>query len=177
MSDEHEHCTPTVVLLLKEVRRVSVDEARRAVDAELGPDAAATVSAVGENSEGMAYIDWYLGPTPYHLGTCDQAYISTAGAGKVCEPLRWTMKEEIPPEDERLCEAWMSHVAWLYVDALTVGSLGGGRRHLGNVLRIASHFIDGRCSLVWYCNPTPKRVVLSSPRTIACLRSGEWPPD
>ncbi|MGH7131673.1 MAG: hypothetical protein ACREJO_06995 [Phycisphaerales bacterium] len=145
------------------------------MEQELGGDAAATVRAVGENDAGMSYMDWHLGPTPYHLGTCDEPYISITGVGKVGEPARWMMREEMPPEDERHAEAWMAHAAWMYVDALQMRSLGGGREHLGNVLRLASHFVDEATALVWLCGDEPKRVALPTAETVASLREGKWP--
>lgn len=175
MSDQDQECTPTIILLMKELRRATVPEVRASVALELGDQAAATVRSVAESDVGMSYIDWYHGPTPYHLGTSDEPYISRVGVLKPGEPANWTMKEEVPPQDHRLRDAWMSHTAWLYVDALTIGSLGGGHNHLPSVLRIASHFIDDRCALVWHANPQPKRVTLPTPQTIASFRAGVWP--
>jgi hypothetical protein len=47
--------------------------------------------------------------------------------------------------------------------------------HFPNVLRIASHFVDERCLLLWLHGDEPKRVVLPSPEALAALRAGEWP--
>jgi hypothetical protein len=171
-----------VVLLLDRARRVSAEEARRVVRAELGEETAATVRPVGDNPAGMSYIDWRHGTTPYHLGTSSEPYINAVGVGKVdrenklVSPLKWTMHEEAPPEDEGLCRAWMSHIAWLYVDALLFHSEPeDDELHLRHVLRIASHFVDERCVLLWLRGGEPKRVTLPTAQATASLRAGEWP--
>lgn len=175
MSEDIGECTPTVILLLSQPRQVTVVEVRRVVAAELGEEAAAMVEWIGENGAGMSYIGWRNGKTPYHLGTCSEPYITRVGTANAGEPVRWMMKEEVPPEAPRLCEAWMSHTAWLYVDALTAGSLGDGRSHLSNVLRVASWLVDEKCVLVWLYGGESKRVVLPSPETVLSFRNGLWP--
>lgn len=182
MADNDTHEVPMVVLMLDRVRRVSGREARQVVAEELGEEVAATVTVISENSVGMSYIEWRVGSTPYHLGTSSEPYLPVLGVGKVddggrlVEPMRWTMREEVPPDGDELSEAWMAHTAWLYVDALLFHSRPeDADRHVRNVLRIGSRFIDERCTLVWLWGNEPKRVALPTPQAVAALRSGEWP--
>lgn len=182
LAADEQRVFPMVVLLLDRVRRVSQEEARQVVRTELGVPTAATVRAVGDNAAGMSYIDWRHGTTPYHLGTSSEPYINAVGVGKVDEknritaPLKWMMREEVPPEDDAMCRAWMSHTSWLYVDALLFHSEPeDDRLHLQHVLRIASHFVDERCVLLWLWGGEPKRVTLPSAQATASLRAGEWP--
>lgn len=182
MGDEIQHDFPMVVLLLDRVRRVSADEARRVVQAELGDEAASTVRSIGANAAGMSYLHWRLGTTPYHLGTSSEPYINAVGEGKVdaenklVGPLKWKMREEVPPDGDAHCSAWMAHTAWLYVDAILFepGPEADGV-HLRHVFRIASHFVDDQCVLLWHWGREPKRVALPSPQATASLRAGVWP--
>lgn len=182
MNAANEREFPVVVLLLNAVRRVSEREARRVVACELGDEVARTVRVVSENAVGMSYLDWKVGPTPYHLGTSSEPYLNVIGVSKVDHenrqvgPTKWTIREELPPEDPACCEAWMSHSAWLYVDALLFHcEPHDDDLHLRNVLKIASHFVDERCVLVWRYGGEPKRVALPTPQTLAALRAGQWP--
>jgi hypothetical protein len=186
MSDDASLHVPTVILLLTQVRRVRADELRRVVAAEIGEAAAATVQVINEDPEAMEYITWRDGQTHHNFGTSPNPYIHIFGEGRN-EPetgtikwTKWTMREEVPPEDEVICEAWMQHNAWLYVDALLLGMTEQTREQtrpvaLSNMLRIASHFIDERCVLVWRCGGKTKRVALPTVDTLAMLRAGEWP--
>jgi hypothetical protein len=185
MSDESA-TFPMVVLLLNQTRRVDVAEAAAAVSAELGHDAASTVRAIGDDYDddppGMHYIQWRLGSTPYHIGTSPEPYLSVVGVGKVdsdnqlVDPINWRMREEVPPDGEELCNAWMSHTAWLYIDALVFhGSASDADKHLQNVLKISRHFIDHRCILVWLWGKEPKVVALPTSDTVESLRRGRWP--
>jgi hypothetical protein len=170
-----------VILLLTEVRRVSVAEAQKVVAAECGQESAATVRAIDdakhEHGPGMEYLDWQVDSIPFHIGTSSEPYISLVGVSKAGQPVKWTMKEEVPPDDEHHRAAWMSHNAWLYVDALTIGSPGGARAHLGAVLRVASHFIDERCVLVWLYGRErwTKRLATPTKETKSALSRGKWP--
>lgn len=171
-----------VVLMLNRVRRVSVSEASRAVATELGNKAAGTVRAIGANSATMSYLEWRVGATPYHLGTSSEPYLPVFGVGKVDSesrvvgPMKWTMREEVPPEGEEFCNAWVAHTAWLYVDALLFHPTArGDDTHLRSVLRISSHFIDERCVLVWLWGREPKQVALPTAGTIEAMSAGRWP--
>jgi hypothetical protein len=174
-----------VVLLLDRIRRVSIEEARRIIDAEHGEDASTSAQAINEDGDGMRYIDWRFGGTPYHIGTSSEPYINVIGEGKLDEvtgrvgEMKWKMSEELPPDSERERDAWMSHAAWVYVDALFfhTSSFAEDQQHLRHVLRIAGQLADERCVLFWLWGPKdqPKRVALPSPRVIASLRAGEWP--
>lgn len=181
MGSENHSPVPTVTLMLNAVRRVSRAEAHSIVLRELGQDAAQTVRVVNEDRVGMCYIDWKVGPTCYHIGTSSDPYLPVFGTAridgdnKVIGQVKWTMREEVPPEDPECCEAWMSHVAWVYVDALVFTPYADREAHLRNVLRISSHFVDERCLLIWLYGGEPKRVALPTPRTVAALRAGEWP--
>lgn len=172
---EADYYCPTLFLLLREPRVVSVDSLRRAVAAELGMEAAATVEMVCENAMGGAYFQWRNGPTHQHLGTSNQPFIHLAGQCKKGEPVRWQMREEVPPDEPSMCEAWMAHNAWLYVDALNMVPPHDERDHAGVVFRIASWFVDDRCVLLWLRGGDKKRVALPSAATIASLRRGQWP--
>ena len=165
---------PMLVLLLKRARFVPVEEVARVVAAVVGPEASASVRLAAGSLEGMQYIDWDVDGTPYHLGTSSGPYLKRIGVGKAGEPVRWTMQEEIPPRQERHCEAWMSHEAWMYVDALTIGELSRAPGHVSNVLRIASHFIDEDCVLVWLQGGVDKHVSLPTARVRAALARGVW---
>ncbi len=173
---------PTITLMLDQLRRVSYDEVRQVVQTELGDEAEATVQLISDHPQGMNYIDWRLGAAHYHLGTSDEPYINRIGVGKVdaetmvVGPMKWTMREEVPPEEEAHCSAWMRHNAFLYVDAIlfhTPPEEDG--LHLQNILRIASRFVDERCVLLWRNGGEPKRVALPTPQVIASLRAGVWP--
>ena len=182
MADER--VWPMIVLLLDRVRRVAVDDVRRIVQAEQGDDAATTMRVVGENGAGMQYIEWRFGDTRYHIGTSDEPYIQLAGVadvdretGRVGE-FKWTMREELPPESEAECGAWMSHAAWMYVDALLFRPLPSATDdpHFRHVLRIAGQLVDERCVLLWLWGPErdPKRVLIPTPDVVAALRRGVW---
>lgn len=181
MNDQNRVC-PMIVLMLDGVRRVGVEEARCAVRAEAGEDAASTVRVVVENPQGMSYIEWRVGDATYRLGTSSEPYINAVGSGKVdeemrlTEPLKWTTWEEVPPEDEACRTAWMSHAAWLYVDAWVCRTPPAeDAMHVRRVLRIASRFVDERCVLLWRWGKEPKQVALPTPRAIESLRAGVWP--
>lgn len=183
MFTDYDHAIPTVLLLLNRIRRVGVPEARRVVAAELGDEAEGTVNEWPVGSTTRCYLEWRAGVTPYHLGTCSEPYVPVIGDGKADSAktpvgtMEWTVSEEAPPEPEELCNAWMAHTAWLYVDALVFESRAHeGGRHFGNVLRVCSHFIDERCVLVWLYSGEPKRVALPTPRTVKSLQAGVWPP-
>jgi len=171
---------PMVVLLLDRVRRVSIAEAREIVAAELGGEAAATLRDIS-GASGMSYIAWKVGSIPYHLGTSSEPYLSISGEGKLdvqgrATDIRWRMREEVPPEGKDYCDAWMGHSAWLYVDALLFSSdPAHDHQHMQNVLRIANHFIDDRCVLLWLYGTEPKQVALPTSQAIAALRKGTWP--
>ncbi len=174
-----------VTLLLDRVRRIGREEARGIVQAEHGEQAATTLRIINEGSPGMQYIDWRLDATPYHIGTSSDPYLNVIGVGKIDDKtgtigsLKLTMREELPPEGEAECNAWMSHVAWMYVDALPFHSSSpeADQRHLQHVLRIAGQFVDERCVLLWLWGPKdqPKQVALPTPATIAALNTGDWP--
>ena len=171
-----------IILMLNQVRRVTTEEARQAVPAELGDTPAQTVWYVGENFMGMEYIQWKLGDTPYHLGTSSEPYILMGGEAQLDEqsqefgPVKWRMREEVPPETEPHRSAWMSHVAYLYIESLLFHSAAEeGDMHLENVLKIARNFVDERCVLLWHWGGEPKRVALPTPKAIASLRNGHWP--
>jgi hypothetical protein len=176
LSDE----IPTVNLLLNQVRRFRTPEVRQLVSEVLGDFAAASVRAVGENP-GMEYIDWRDGEATYHLGTSSEPYINTLGTGKVgpdgrVSEMKWTMREEVPPPVEAHAEAWMSHTAWLYIDALLHNVARADRpRHQQNVLKLAGRLVDARCVLVWLHGRDPKRTALPSHNFTQSLRSGIWP--
>jgi hypothetical protein len=172
--DELPDPIPMLIILLKEARVVPVDRAAGVVKQELGPDAASTVNLVAGDPQGMRYIDWKFGETIYHLGTCPEPYLKRIGVGKAGEPIRWTMQEEIPPREDRHCEAWMAHTAWMYVDALDHPPPGRPSAHLPNVLRLASHFIDDACVLLWLWGGVDKHVSLPTPRVRAALAKGRW---
>jgi hypothetical protein len=165
---------PNLILLLKEPKVVSIEQAEEAVNAVLGPEPAATVRLVGENTDGMRYITWQVGTTPYHLGTCREPYLNKLGTGKVGQPIRWTLREEVPPHEERHAEPWMAHEAWMYIDALALGRDARPAAHLPNVLRIASHFIDDACLLLWLWGGVLKHVSLPTPRVRKALSNGRW---
>jgi len=175
----------SIILLLDRVRRVGLAEARGIVHAEHGEQAATTLQMINEDSPGMQYIDWRLDATPYHIGTSSEPYLNVIGVGKLDEEtgtvgsLKWTMREELPPEGEAECDAWMSHVAWMYVDALSFHSSSPeeDQRHLQHVLRIAGQLVDERCVLLWLWGPSdqPKQVALPTPAAIAALKAGNWP--
>lgn len=166
---------PTVVLLLRSPRCVSVAELAHIVAEEIDDEAAATVTWVGKNAFGGEYLEWRSSATPYHLGTFGGPYIHLAGAAKIGEPMRWHMREEVPPAEPALCEAWMAHDAWLYVDALNLGARRDNRDHQNVVLRIAGRLVDEHCTLLWLPGAEPKRVALPTPHAVAALRSGTWP--
>lgn len=161
---------PMVILLQLRHRQVSVAEVRRIVAVELGQVAADTAVWIGENSAGMSYWQWRHGSTPFLLGTCTEPYLNIGGVSRGGRPVEWTIREEPPPDDPNLKEAWDSLKAWLYVDAH-----GPCRDHLGNVLRIASHFVDETCSLIWLYGGEPKRLLLPMADSASSLRRGEWP--
>jgi hypothetical protein len=163
-----------LIMLLKEPRAVSIEDAAKVVASELGQEAAATVHLAAENPDGMRYIDWRLGETPYHLGTAPAPYLKRIGVSKAGQPIRWTAQEEIPPREPRHCEAWMAHEAWMYVDALTLGRAGRPKEHRPNVLRIANHFIDDSCTLLWLWGGIDKHVSLPTPKVRAALANGRW---
>src|SRR5262245_1251498 len=163
-----------LTILLKEPRIIQLDRTAQVVKAELGPDAAATVRSAAGNPDGMRYIDWQVGETIYHLGTCPEPYLKRIGVGKAGQPIRWTMQEEVPPPEERHCEAWMSHTAWMYVDALDHPPPGRLSTHLPNVLRIAGHFVDDACALLWLWGGLQKHVSLPTPRVREALAKGKW---
>ncbi len=171
-----------VVLLLDRERRVALDEARHIIQAEHGKDAAETIQE--HPGRDKRYFRWKLGETPYNMGTFNGPYINAVGQGKVNNDtgkigeVKWTMWEEVPPEGEAECTAWMSHTAWMYVDALLFFSSSPEEDevHRQHVLRIASQLVDHRCVLLWLWGPSdqPKRVALPTPDAIAMLRSGSW---
>lgn len=175
----------SIILLLDRVRRVGIEEARRLVQAEHGEQAATTLQVINEDSPGMQYIDWRFESAPYHIGTSSEPYINVIGVGKIDEQtgivgsMKMTMREEVPPEGEAECDAWMSHAAWMYVDALLFHSTSPeeDRRHHQHVLRIAGQLVDERCVLLWLCGPNdqPKQVALPTPAAIAALKAGSWP--
>lgn len=182
MPDDADRDFPMIVLMLRKLRRVRVDEARRAVAAELGQETAATITDVGGHPLGMQYITWRHGTVGYNLGTSPEPYIRTFGVATsdedgVFRHVKWTMREEVPPIDEAHADAWMSHSSWLYVDALTYWEPPAADAiHRRHVLRIASHFLDGSCTLLWLWSPEePKRVVLPTPHAAASIRAGLWP--
>jgi hypothetical protein len=172
---------PTVILLLNQARRIPVPEARLLVSEVLGKSAAASLRLVGDNPAGMEYLDWRDGHAAFHLGTSSETYINSLGTGKVdpdgrVSEMKWTMREEVPPPDESRAAAWMSHTAWLYVDAILHHVDPADRpRHQVNVLKLAGRLIDPRCVLVWLFGGEPKQTAIPSPQFTRSLRSGIWP--
>jgi hypothetical protein len=182
MSQDSSLHIPTIILLLDRVRRVRADEAARVVTSVMGPTAAASLTAINEDPHGMEYIEWRDGETIHHIGTSPQPYITVSGEGKEdpatgnIELTRWTMREEVPPDDPTMCDAWMRHTAWMYVDALRMEPTDEARDVARrNVLRVASHFVDARCVLLWRRGSNDKRVALPTPHAIATMQAGEWP--
>lgn len=117
-----ERVFPMVVLLLDRVRRVAVDEARHIIQAEQGEDAAA--SAEFSDCGVMQYFQWHFGETPHHIGTSSEPYLDTPRREVLSEEtvtageINTTIWEQIPPQGEPERRAWLSHNAWMYVDAL-----------------------------------------------------------
>lgn len=172
--DELPDPIPMLTILLREPRIVEIQRAADVVKTELGEDAASTINLIAGDPQGMRYIDWKLDETIYHIGTSPDPYLKRIGVGRAGQPIRWTMQEEIPPSQERHCEAWMAHTAWMYVDALDHPPPGRKSTHLPNVLRIASHFIDGNCTLLWLWGGLQKHVSLPTPRVRTALAKGKW---
>lgn len=163
MADEPQCASPTLILLLRETRRVAVDELRSIVKEECGVAAAATVVRLGENASGGEYLQWHTGRTPSHLGTFSQPYILVPEVA-------------VLPSEPRLLEAWSAHKAFLYVDALNFVGMRDDRDDLAMVLRIGSRFMDDRCLLLWLgCADGPSRFALPTAESLESLRRGEWP--
>ena len=182
---ENQRVHPIVILLLDQVRRVEVEEARRLVLDELGASTAATVQLINDAGPGMHSIQWHVGETWYHLGTSPDPYVPWLGEGKIDKQtgrigeMTYTTREEPPPDGEAERAAWMSHTAWMYVDAPLFNSSSHeeDRQHSQNVMRLASRLVDHRSVLLWQYAPKdlPKRVKLPTLETIAALRNGSWP--
>lgn len=182
MSDEIPRYYPMIVLLLKAVRRVSADEIRRVVQAELGNQTAAGIESMGQKQDVMQYHFWRHDRAFCNFGTCCEPYPNTIYEGevdsdtKLITPTKSQYREEVPPQDEVMCQAWMQHNSWIYVDALLFHTPPEDDHiHYRRVFKIASHFIDERCVLIWLYGGEPKRVALPTPQAIASLRAGEWP--
>jgi hypothetical protein len=171
--DELPDPIPMLTILLRQARIVPVEEAAAAVTAEIGPEAAATVNFVASSPEGLRYIDWRVGEVRYHLGTSTEPYLKRIGVIEAGAPLRWTMQEEVPPREPRHCEAWMAHEAWMYVDALDL-TRERVSPHLPNVLKVANHFVDEACTLLWLWGGVQKHVSLPTPRVREALAKGRW---
>ena len=171
---------PMVMLLMNTVRRVSESEAKRVVSGELGDEVGRTIRIIREEVEGMSYLTWQIGKVGYNLGTSSDPYVPRIRPGRdgCTEPdageFESTERVESGPEDPVSFEAWTSHRAWLYIDSLTwYAEPEAADLHLRNVLRVAGHFVDERCVLIWqwgtdrFANPTPQ--------VVASLRAGLWP--
>jgi hypothetical protein len=169
-----------VMLLMTSVRRVSESEAQRVVSHELGDEVGQTVRVIREEVTGMSYLTWRVGDVWYNLGTSSEPYVPAASAGQAhcADPaaghVKPTMRLESGPQDLISFEAWISHRAWLYIDSLAwYTEAEAAELHLRNVLRVASHFIDERCVLIWQWGTD--RFAKPTPQAVASLRAGQWP--
>jgi hypothetical protein len=167
----------SVQLLLTSTRRIPLPESQSAVQDAIGQTAAATVRVINESDVGMSYTRFHVGKVPYHIGTSIEPYIRRFGTAKPGEQIKWTIEEEVPPEDPVLCDAWMMHKAWMYVDSLRFVDPDDGVDHFVNVMRLAGRFVDERCVLIWLLGPReqPKCVTLPAAENVAALRAGRWP--
>jgi hypothetical protein len=175
-----------VTLLLDRIRRVELEEARRVVLKELGEESGASVTLACETAGGMSYIEWKHGSAHYHLGTSDFPYTGPrvvphleAGEATVDASLQTPPpRQQRTPHAQTIRQAWTSHRAFLYVDALLFHvPPQNDRLHFGAVLRIASHFVDDRCTLLWLYGSQPEQAILPTPQSLASLRAGLWPSD
>ncbi|MDX2200454.1 MAG: hypothetical protein SF069_15980 [Phycisphaerae bacterium] len=163
MADKPRCGNPTLILLLRETRRVAVDELRSIVKEECGIAAAATVVRIGENAAGGEYLQWQTDRTPSRLGTYSQPYVLFSEGA-------------VLPAEPRLLEAWSVHKAFLYVDALNFVGMRDDRDDLAMVLRIGSRFVDDRCLLLWLGRAGGTSLfALPTAESLESLRRGEWP--